>query len=137
MSIFLKIANKYSPVFNEERTCPDQYVGTVQILNGVTFSPLSNMLDDDFLVRVNLCEYKRSDSPIIILIIESPHISEFAGKLPRPAAGNGYGDAGSGIRKLFHEACEIHNHLPLKGYIRYFTKEGFNIVLENERYVQK
>jgi hypothetical protein len=36
------------------------------------------------------------------------------------------------VQKIGKKKC-----IPLKGYIRYFTKEGFNIILENGRFVQK
>lgn len=36
------------------------------------------------------------------------------------------------VKKMGKTKC-----IPLKGYIRYFINEGFNIVLENGRYVQK
>jgi len=109
--MFLEIAQKIITSYSEGRTCPDQCIGTIKILNNTTQSPEENTSKDDFKIRTNLDEFERTNSPLIIMILESPHTSEFSGVTPIPVAGNGNGDAGKAIRELFSEVFDIHNHL--------------------------
>lgn len=60
----------------ETRCCPDQYVGKI-----VTFSdPIP-----DFSIRESV-DYRSQDEKCVILVLESPHIEEFANS-PSPAKG--------------------------------------------------
>lgn len=107
---FLKIAREFLPSFDEGRLCPDQYIGNIRVVRGKsTTNPDPNPLNTDFRLRADLDCFKRTDQPIIILVTESPHKSEYMGDSPRPVAGNGDGDAGRAIRELFNEACSLHN----------------------------
>lgn len=113
--MFLEIAKNYVPNFNERRVCPDQYLGNVRVDSTRTSNPISNEAGSDFATRLDVRNFKRANLPIVILITESPHISEYSGEV-RPVAGVGYGDAGRAIRDLFQEACDIHNYLTVGGY---------------------
>lgn len=104
---FLKIAKIFKPDFNEGRSCPDQIVGSIKVTDGKIHNPSSNCAGNDFLERINLPSNLTQTSRNIILILESPHIKEFEGA-PRPAAGNGPGEAGYAIRNLFSAVCSIH-----------------------------
>ena len=108
--IFIKIANKYSSNI-KRHICKDQYVGNINVNNIITSNPVSNSSNDDFDSRVYMKDFQRTNSPIIILILESPHNNEFKSKTPKPAAGNSAGSTGKGIRQLFYDACQVHNHL--------------------------
>ncbi len=109
---FLKIARERLPLFSEGRLCPDQFVGEILINNGLTANPESNELKTDFLVRQPIPEYLRPSTPSILLVLESPHTTEYAGCHPRPAAGNGYSETGRAIREIFCEAIHLHKSQP-------------------------
>lgn len=104
---FLSIAKEKIENFLETRKCPDQFVGKIVIYKGTASNPPSNEHENDFLQR-RICESsKRGNKPIIIMVLESPHLSEFAGHHPQPAAGNGYGSTGTAIRQLFKLVCRF------------------------------
>ena len=113
---FEKYARSRLPGFSEFRPCPDQFVGVISVHNEVTENPQVNGEKCDFLVRVPVNDFIRSTSPCILMILESPHVSEYSGISPRPAAGNGYGDTGRSIRELFGEVFDLHELLPHGNY---------------------
>lgn len=109
--MFLEIAQEIINTYSEGRVCPDQCIGTIKISNNTTQSPEENSSKDDFKSRTNLDKFERTNSPLIIMVLESPHTSEFSGVTPKPVAGNGNGHAGKAIRELFSEVFDIHNFL--------------------------
>lgn len=86
----------------EKRSCPDQYLGSLNEIFGRTGFPL----------RVATAE--RTTQPCVVMVLESPHVDEFIGT-PGPAKGF-TGDM-------------IRNHLP--DALRYLTLEGFGLILIN------
>lgn len=115
-NVFLSIARTRLTTFMEGRLCQDQFVGEIVVNSGCTINPESNVERSDFLTRVPIPEYVRPSSPCILLVLESPHISEYKGSYPQPAAGNGYGDTGRSIRNIFCEVIILNNVLPCGKY---------------------
>ena len=112
--MFLTIARQYSRNFKEGRKCPNQFVGMISVANRCTSNPTSNESGNDFSIRDDTDSYVRPETPIIILILESPHKAEFDNQYPspKPAAGNKYSNTGRIIREIFGEVCSIHDYLP-------------------------
>ncbi len=108
---FLSIAQTHIPTFNEGRICPDQYVGEIIVTNNILATNINNNNNNDFFTRTDLINFNRSGKPVIFLILESPHKKEFEGVTPKPAAGNYYGDTGSGIRELLKEVLTSCNYI--------------------------
>jgi hypothetical protein len=108
--MFEEIATRFVPMFREFRRCDDQFVGTVEVIDNST--RLLDCRGTDFSTRISLGDWDRPEGPIIILILESPHTSEYKGPTPRPAAGDDSGDTGRALRTLLHEACPMHERLP-------------------------
>lgn len=113
---FLSIARTRIINFAEGRVCQDQYVGEITISDEHISTLQSNVDGSDFITRVSTFEYNRPARPCVLFILESPHISEFKGSFPRPAAGNGYGDTGNAIRNLFSEVIFLNKFIPIGKY---------------------
>ena len=112
---FLKIARKSISDFHEDRVCPDQIVGEVQVSDAVAIGLIPEIVHEktkrkDFKKREYL-RRNRDNPTLIILVLESPHIWEYKEKSPKPAAGS----TGRAIRKLFSEACPLHFGAKLQG----------------------
>jgi hypothetical protein len=96
---FVKIARNVSGKIPAElRICPDQYVGTISEFG-------HNCSASDFLRQPTACRPKELEC--LLLILESPHVQEFEGKLG-PAKGN----TGNLIRKWIADVvgCEYRSH---------------------------
>ena len=129
--MFEEISRRFEAEHIETRRCDDQFVGTAQIIDHST-----RLHDDggtDFAMRIRLQEWDRPKVSAIILILESPHTSEYEYPTPKPAAGDGYGDTGRGLRSLFYAACPVHLFLPNGDYplvlmnaVQYQCSLGFN-----------
>jgi len=105
---FIEIARGKMSDYNEDRICPDQYVGDITVTSNNITLPASNDNDNDFETRENLSTFSRNN-PLIILILESPHIDEYAQNTPRPAAGNRINKTGKAIRKMFNYIISSYN----------------------------
>lgn len=140
--MFEEIAMSFKAGHIETRRCDDQFVGTVQVIDNST-----RFHDDgktDFAMRISLKAWDRPNVPVIILILESPHTAEYEYLTPMPAAGDGYGETGRGLRTLFHEACPVHLFLSNGDYpivlmnaVQYQCSLGFKPkVFRNEVFLQ-
>ncbi len=109
-SNFKTIALNHNPNHKQFQCCPDQFVGNVKVTADKTGSPAQNLKKDDFAERIDLIDYERPDTPIVILILESPHFEEYAGNSsPRPAAGKSKGKTGYNIRNYFSTVISLHS----------------------------
>jgi len=118
--MFLQIARRHCENFNEGRICPDQYLGSVHVKHGGVCDLSSISSDDDFLTRTNTDDFLRKNAPAVILIVESPHVSEFKEETPKPVAGCGSGNAGKAVRELFHKVVNAQYYYPKDGEYLFF-----------------
>lgn len=87
----------------EDRFCPDQFVGLISEIERL----------GDFIFRVPASE-RPPNIPCVLLILESPHISEFD-ELPGPAKGH----TGKNIVRYLQQVPGLHD------------KESFGLILLN------
>jgi hypothetical protein len=111
---FMKIACRCLRDFHVDQECPNQIVGLIHVsgdrtkLAGYEESDAKKS-KEDFEKREPLNQWRRNGQRLIILVLESPHTSEYKGDSPKPAAGT----SGRAIRELFGEACPLHSWLGL------------------------
>lgn len=112
-------ASSVSPAFCAER-CPDQWVGTVRLHNGrLSYIASEAASSQEFTFRRPTCELSPNGRRRLLMILESPHIREFAAR-PRidlesqgatPCSGRAIGPAagatGACIRVLLGEIALI------------------------------
>lgn len=87
----------------ERRSCPDQYVGSIADIRAIQEFPLRHPVSE-----------RPPDQRCLVLVLESPHIHEFAGE-PAPANGR----TGTNISKMLPEDPQVS------------TLVGYGLVLIN------
>jgi hypothetical protein len=107
-NIFAKTVRDVLLSYQSPGSISDQFVGDVLVDRNVVTSPASNSDDSDFSIRQDIPTWKRpDDGPVVILVLESPHIDEFV-----DVKGPAKGVTGENIRALFGDACSgIHQWL--------------------------
>lgn len=103
---FMEAVRAVLRTYRSPGPCPDQYVGDVLVTSSSIAPPRSSADCSDFAERQSIPPSRRSDTPAVILVLESPHTNEYV-----DTTGPAKGRTGENIRMLLGEACNLRHCL--------------------------
>jgi len=71
---FMASAHDVLLAYQSPGSCPDQFVGEVLVDRGGLTNPPSNSDYSDFATRLDITAWRRTERPVVILVLESPHV---------------------------------------------------------------
>lgn len=103
---FMEAARVVLHAYRSPGFCPDQFVGDILVGSDNITPPRSSGHRSDFAERQGVPPWTRSDDPVVILVLESPHTDEYVDTI-----GPAKGKTGQNIRTFLDEACNLRHCL--------------------------